>query len=106
MGLNVKFTIGVIVIIVVGFSASAYIFSSGSINELTGSVTMMTIDKSQYIEKINECLNEQTVENIALNSFTHKWAAEYKLKIQDAETPEKIETLMDEFYTIVSSCKR
>ena len=70
MGLNVKFTVGVIIIIVVGFSASAYIFSTVSINELTGSVTMAVTDKSQYIEKIDECVNAQTVGSIALKSVS------------------------------------
>jgi hypothetical protein len=106
MGLNVRFTVAVIAIIIMGFSASAYIFSSESIGELTDSVGIVMIDKSQYIEKIDECVSAQTVGNVALNSFTHKWAAEYKIKIQEANTPDEIDVLMNEFYTIVSSCKQ
>ena len=102
MGLNVRFTVGVIVIIVVGFSASAYFFS---MNPFTDSISMMMIDKSQYIEKMDECLDKQTVGGITLNSFTAKWVADFKQKIMEAETNEEIESTMNEFYTIVSHCK-
>ena len=102
MGINVRFTVGVIVIIVVGFSASAYFFS---MNPFTDSISMMMIDKSQYIEKIDQCLSEQTIGGITLNSFTAKWAADFKQKIMEAETNEELESTMNEFYTIVSHCK-
>ena len=106
MSLNVKFTAGVIAIVIVGFSVSAYVFSSQPLDDLTDSIDIMMIDKSQYIEKIDECVNVQSVGDVALNSFTHKWAAEYKIKIQEANTPDEIDVLMNEFYTIVSSCKQ
>ena len=102
MGLNVRFTVGVIVIIVVGFSASAYFFS---MNPFTDSISMMMIDKSQYIEKMDECLSKQTIGGITLNSFTAKWVADFKEKIMKAETTEELESTMNEFYTIVSHCK-
>ena len=102
MGLNVRFTVGVIVIIVVGFSASAYFFS---MNPFTDSISIMMVDKSQYIENIDQCLSEQTIGGITLNSFTVKWAADFKQKIMEAETNEELESTMNEFYTIVSHCK-
>jgi len=102
MGINVRFTVGVIVIIVVGFSASAYFFS---MNPFTDSISMMMIDKSQYIEKMDECLSKQTIGGITLNSFTAKWVADFKEKIMKAETTEELESTMNEFYTIVSHCK-
>ena len=102
MGINVRFTVGVIVIIVVGFSASAYFFS---MNPFTDSISMMMIDKSQYIEKMDECLSKQTIGGITLNSFTAKWVADFKEKIMKAETTEELESAMNEFYTIVSHCK-
>jgi|TARA_Y100000294_G_scaffold10633_1_gene9877 hypothetical protein len=105
MGLNVRFTVGVIVIIVVGFSASAYFFSMNPLGEFTDSISIMTVDKSKYIEKIDQCLNEQTVSGVTLNSFTAKWAQDFKLKIMEAETNDELESVMSEFYTIVSHCK-
>ena len=102
MGLNIRFTVGVIVIIVVGFSASAYFFS---MNPFTDSISMMMVDKSQYIENIDQCLSEQTIGGITLNSLTAKWVADLKQNIMEAETNEEIESAMNEFYTIVSHCK-
>ena len=105
MGLNVRFTVAVIAIIIVGFSASAYIFSSQALDGLTSSINMAVIDKSQYIEKIDNCLEIQTIGDITLNSFTQKWAFDFKEKISKAETNQELERLMNEFYTIVSHCK-
>ena len=102
MGLNVRFTVGVIVIIVVGFSASAYFFS---MNPFTDSISMVMVDKSQYIEKMDECLSKQTIGSVTLNSFTAKWVADFKEKIMKVETTEELENTMNEFYTIVSHCK-
>ena len=102
MGINVKFTVGVIVIIVVGFSASAYFFS---MNPFTDSISVMMVDKSQYIEKMDECLSKQTIGSVTLNSFTAKWVADFKEKIMKVETTEELESTMNEFYTIVSHCK-
>ena len=105
MGLNVKFTVAVIVIAIVGFSASAYIFSSQSLAGLATSINMTMVDKSQYIEKIDDCLQTQTIGDITLNSFTQKWAFDFKEKIMKAESNEQLEGIMNEFYTIVSHCK-
>ncbi len=63
------------------------------------------IDKSQYIDNIDECLQKQTIGDITLNSFTQKWAFDFKEKITKAETSQELEVLMNEFYTIVSHCK-
>jgi hypothetical protein len=105
MGLNVRFTVAVIVIVIVGFSASAYIFSSQPLDMLANSISKTMIDKSQYIEKIDECLEKQTVGDITLNSFTQKWAFDFKEKIMNAEDDEDLEGIMNEFYIIVSHCK-
>ena len=105
MGLNVRFTVAVIAIIIVGFSASAYVFSSQSFDGITASVDMAMIDKSQYIEKIDDCLTTQTIGDVTLNSFTQKWAFDFKEKIMKGETSEELENIMNEFYTIVSHCK-
>ena len=104
MGINVKFTVAVIVVVVVGFSVSAYIFSSQSFNEITTSVGMAMVDKSQYIEKIDDCVQSQTVGDVTLNSFAQKMAFDFKEKIKNAE-PSELENIMSEFYTIVSHCK-
>ena len=105
MGLNVRFTVAVIAIIIVGFSASAYIFSSQAFDGLATSINMTMIDKSKYIEKIDNCLEIQTIGDVTLNSFTQKWAFDFKEKIKKAGSSDELENLMNEFYTIVSHCK-
>ena len=104
MGINVKFTVAVIVVVVIGFSVSAYIFSSQSFDGITTSIGMAMVDKSQYIEKIDDCLQSQTVGDVTLNSFGQKMAFDFKEKIKNAE-PSELENIMSEFYTIVSHCK-
>jgi len=104
-GVDMRFKVTIIAIAVIGFTASAYVFSSEPMGELTGAISTSMIDKSQFIDKIDQCLGKQTVGDITLNSFTQKWAFDFKEKISKAETNQELESLMDEFYTIVSHCK-
>ena len=104
-GFDMKFKVTIILIAVIGFTASAYVFSSEPFGELTDSVSISMIDKSQYIDNIDECLQKQTIGDITLNSFTQKWAFDFKEKITKAETNQELERIMNEFYTIVSHCK-
>mgnify|MGYP001365468856 FL=1 len=104
-GFDMKFKVTIILIAVIGFTASAYVFSSEPFGELTDSVSISMIDKSQYIDNIDECLQKQTIGDVTLNSFTQKWAFDFKEKITKAETSQELERIMNEFYTIVSHCK-
>ena len=104
-GVDMRFKVTIIAIAVIGFTASAYVFSSEPMGELTGAISTSMIDQSQFIDKIDQCLGKQTVGDITLNSFTQKWAFDFKEKISKAETNQELESLMDEFYTIVSHCK-
>ena len=104
-GFDMRFKVTIIAIAVIGFTASAYVFSSEPFSELTDSVSISMIDKSQYIDKIDECLQKQTIGDVTLNSFTQKWAIDFKDKISKAENNQELERLMSEFYTIVSHCK-
>ena len=104
-GFDMKFKVTIILIAVIGFSASAYIFSSEPLGDLTDTINISMIDKSQFIDQIDQCLEKQTIGDITLNSFTQKWAFDFKEKISKAETNQELERLMNEFYTIVSHCK-
>ena len=104
-GFDMKFKVTIILIAVIGFSASAYIFSSEPLGDLTDTINISMIDKSQFIDQIDQCLEKQTIGDITLNSFTQKWAFDFKEKIAKAETNQELENLMNEFYTIVSHCK-
>ena len=104
-GVDMRFKVTIIAIAVIGFTASAYVFSSEPMNELTGAISIGMVDKSQFIDQIDQCLEKQTIGDITLNSFTQKWAIDFKEKISKAETNQELERLMNEFYTIVSHCK-
>ena len=104
-GVDMRFKVTIIAIAVIGFTASAYIFSSEPMDKLTDAISTGMIDKSQFIDQVDQCLEEQTVGDITLNSFTQKWAFDFKEKISKAETNQELESLMSEFYTIVSHCK-
>ena len=104
-GLDMKFKITMILIAVIGFTASAYIFSSEPMSNLADTINISVMDKSQFVDQIDQCLEKQTIGDITLNSFTQKWAFDFKEKISKAETNQELESLMNEFYTIVSHCK-
>ena len=62
-GFDMKFKVTIILIAVIGFSASAYVFSSEPFGGLTDSISISMIDKSQYIDNIDECLQKQMFED-------------------------------------------
>ncbi len=104
-GLDMKFKITIILIAIIGFTASAYVFSSEQMGDLTDAINVSIVDKSQFIAQIDECVQNQTIGDITLNSFTQKWAFDFKEKIEKAETNDELESIMNEFYVIVSHCK-
>ena len=104
-GFDMRFKVTIIAIAVIGFTASAYVFSSEPMDELTDAISIGMIDKSQFIDQVDQCVEKQTIGDITLNSFTQKWAFDFKEKISKAETNQELESLMSEFYTIVSHCK-
>ena len=104
-GFDMKFKVTIIAIAVIGFTASAYIFSSEPMSNLADTINISVMDKSQFVDQIDQCLEKQTIGDITLNSFTQKWAVDFKEKISKAETNQGLERLMNEFYTIVSHCK-
>ena len=98
MGINVKFTVAVIAVAVVGFTASAYFFSGQSIS------SDWMFDKSQYIQKIDACLETQTSGNISLNSFATNFVTNLKEQAEAAESEDEIKEILDKLYEI-TSCK-
>ena len=96
MGINVKFTVAVIAVAVVGFAASSYFFSGQPI-----SVDWM-FDKSKCIQKIDACLESQSLGDISLNSFAKQFVTNLKAQAEVAESEEKVKEIMDRLYTITS----
>ena len=94
MGINIKFTVTVIAIAVVGFAASSYFFSGQPI-----SVDWM-FDKSKYIQKIDACLESQSLGDISLNSFAKQFVTNLKEQALEAESEEEVKDIVNRLYTI------
>ena len=94
MGINVKFTVAVIVIAVVGFTASSYFFSG---QPISGD---WMFDKSKYIQKIDACLESQSLGDISLNSFAKQFVTNLKEQALEAESEEEVKDIVNRLYTI------
>jgi len=96
MGINIKFTAAVIVVAVVGFTASSYFFST---QPISGD---WMFDKSKYIQEIDACLDSQSLGNISLNSFAKSFVTNLKQQAEAAESEEEIKEILDRLYEITS----
>ena len=96
MGINIKFTVAVIVVAVVGFTASSYFFSGQSISG------DWMFDKSKYIQEIDACMESQTLGEISLNSFAKNFITNLKAQAEAAESEEEIKEIVDRLYEITS----
>ena len=98
MGINVKFTVAVIAVVVIGFTASSYFFSTQPIS------TDWMFDKSAYIQEIDDCLESQTMGEISLNSFAKNFLTNLKAQAEASESEDEIKEILDRLYE-VTSCK-
>ena len=103
MSINIRFTVAVIVVAVVGFTVSFYVFSNQIIsNDWMEGIKLSTFDKSQYIQKIDACLESQSLGNISLNSFAKSFVTNLKHQAEAAESEEEVKEILNKVYTITS----
>ena len=95
MGINVKFTVAVIAVVVIGFTASSYFFS-------TQPISIDLFDKSAYIQEIDACLESQTLGEISLNSFAKNFLTNLKAQAEAAESEEELKAIVDRLYEITT----
>ena len=100
MGINVKFTVAVIAVAVVGFAASSYFFSTQPIS------TDWMFDKSAYIQEIDACLESVTTSggDVSLNSFATSFLTNLRAQAEASESEDEIKEILDRLYE-VTSCK-
>ena len=98
MSLNVKFTVAVIAVVVIGFTTSSYFFS-------TQPISIDLFDKSAYIQEIDACLESQTLGEISLNSFAKNFLTNLRAQAEAAESEEELKAIVDRLYEI-TSCER
>ena len=98
MSLNVKFTVAVIAVVVIGFTASSYFFSTQPIS------TDWMFDKSAYIQKIDACLESHSFGDISINSFGKSFVENLKHQAEASQSEEEIKEIMNRLYDI-TNCK-
>ena len=96
MSLNVKFTAAVIAVVVIGFTASSYFFSTQPIS------TDWMFDKSAYIKEIDACLESHSFDNISINSFGKSFVENLKQQAEASQSEEEVKEILNRLYDITS----
>jgi len=96
MGLNVKFTVAVIAVAVIGFTASSYFFS---VQPISGD---WMFDKSKYIQEIDACLEAQSFGDITINSLAKNFITNLKEQAEASQSEEEIKAIVDRLYEITN----
>ena len=96
MSINVKFTVAVIAVVVIGFTASSYFFSTQPIP------SDWMFDKSKYIQEIDACLESHSFGDISINSFGKSFVENLKQQAEASQSEEEIKEIVDRLYEITS----
>ena len=95
------FIILVIAIAVIGFSASAFIFSDENITlSLPVSTLSGTLDKQAVLNEIDRCMNENLNGHMTVNSFNTNMLMNLKQNVNDAETEQSLEQVRKTLYQV------
>ena len=98
MGINVKFTVAIIAVAVIGFTTSSYFFSTQPIP------SDWMFDKSKYIQEIDACLEAHSFGEISINSFGKSFVANLKQQAEASQSEEEVKEIMNRLYD-VTRCK-
>jgi len=96
MSINVKFTVAVIAVVVIGFTASSYFFSTQPIS------TDWMFDKSKYIQEIDACLETHSFGDISINSFGKSFVENLKQQAEASQSEEEVKEILNRLYDITS----
>jgi len=96
MGINIKFTVTVIAVVVIGFAGSSYFFSE---QPISGD---WMFDKSKYIQEIDACLEAHSFGDISLNSFGTSFVENLKQQAEASQSEEEVKEIMNRLYDITS----
>ena len=97
MGINVKFTVGVIAIIVIGFGGSFYIFSSGLMDQI-----VIPFDKSKYIKQIDACIESKFIGNVGSSSYVLSLGESMKKQIEETDSEDTAKEILARLYNITN----
>ena len=96
MSLNIKFTVAVIAVAVIGFTTSSYFFSTQPIS------SDWMFDKSKYIQEIDACLETHSFGDISINSFGKSFVENLKRQAEASQSEEEVKAIVDRLYEITS----
>ena len=96
MSINVKFTVAVIAVVVIGFTTSSYFFSTQPIS------TDWMFDKSKYIQEIDACLESHSFGDISINSFGKSFVENLKQQAEASQSEEEVKEILNRLYDITS----
>jgi len=96
MSLNIKFTVAVIAVVVIGFTASSYFFSTQPIS------SDWMFDKSKYIQEIDACLEAQSLGDLSNNSFGKSFVENLKRQAEASQREEEVKEILNRLYDITS----
>ena len=93
-----------VVVAVVGFSISTYIFAQNDIlSNFSISSETKTIDNKKLIDDIDTCLGQNLVGgSITINSFNNNMLTMLKQEAIDADSQQEIQEIRDKFNQLVN----
>ena len=93
-----------VVVAVVGFSISTYIFAQNDIlSNFSISSETKTIDNKKLIDDIDTCLGQNLVGgSITINSFNNNMLMMLKQEVIDADSKEEVQEIRDKLNQLVN----
>jgi len=101
-----SFAIIVIVVAVVAFSVSAFVFSDNNITlNLPVSTQSDDLDKQSILNEINGCIEQNLNGHMSVNSFNTNMLIGLQQEVINAETEQTLENVRNTLYQI-TDCKQ
>ena len=101
-----SFAIIVIVVAVVAFSVSAFVFSDNNITlNLPVSTQSDDLDKQSILNEINGCIEQNLNGHMSVNSFNTNMMIGLQQEVINAETEQTLENVRNTLYQI-TDCKQ
>jgi hypothetical protein len=97
------FPITIIIVIIIGFSSSAYFFSQIDI-DIKNPISVGINDNESVIQEIESCIEQNLAgeSSIALNSFNTNMLLTLKQSASEAQNNEELEQIKQKLYTLTN----
>ena len=101
-----SFVITIVIVAVVAFSASAFVFSDNNITlDLPVSTQPGDLDKQSVLNEIDRCEEQNLNGHMSVNSFNTNMLINLKQSVMNAETEQSLEEIRNTLYQ-VTDCKQ